>query len=167
MFWASEQVWCRVKVLIFPSCAPVSSLPIKCVRPRNPRLEHRAGFARWRFGLRCSVRVTQGFSSPPDFSRRCDLQLKIFYHPRRSQSPCALLALVLLARIKASFLFPVDPSAAECLGPREQHVLLPEKRFCCFGHCFDSPPLFYSYRIKRSGFHNFNHSQTIASQTRL
>jgi hypothetical protein len=45
-----------------------------------------------------------------------------FYHPRGSRSPRALLA-----RIKASFPFPVDPSAAECLGPLEHHVLLPEK----------------------------------------
>jgi hypothetical protein len=62
-----------------------------------------------------------------------------FYHPRGSRSPRALLA-----RIKASFPFPVDPSAAECLGPLEHHVLLPEKRFCYFCRCsrFHSPRWF-------------------------
>jgi hypothetical protein len=29
------------------------------------------------------VHVAQGFSSPSDFSRHCDLQLEIFCHPRR------------------------------------------------------------------------------------
>jgi hypothetical protein len=52
--------------------------------PGNPRLERRAGFARWRFGLWRSVRVAQGFSSPPDLSRRCDLQLEIFFSRRVS-----------------------------------------------------------------------------------